>query len=158
MGQVQSETSGSGTSSANDRGPTDRSTEEMPQGRSMDSLLAEAAAYGDDENESIDAKAQKALDCPCIAHLRTGPCGTQFSEAFLCFMKSTTEEKGSDCVNPFVALQSCIKENPGAFSKDVLEDDESEVEAKEVEEPKPPEYRISPPRWAMETDSPKHRL
>lgn len=37
--------------------------------------------------------AQKALECPCIADLRSGPCGFQFSEAFLCFLKSTSEEK-----------------------------------------------------------------
>jgi intermembrane space import and assembly protein 40 len=61
----------------------------------MDSLLAEAAAYGEDdnENESLEAKAQRALDCPCIADLRNGSCGSQFSEAFLCFLKSTAEEK-----------------------------------------------------------------
>ena len=86
-------------------------------------VYAEAAAFGDDANEvipallgldsiffccsfhshfqwfeffilqSLDAKAQKALECPCIAHLRSGPCGTQFSEAFVCFIKSTAEEK-----------------------------------------------------------------
>ncbi|XP_034698144.1 mitochondrial intermembrane space import and assembly protein 40 homolog isoform X2 [Vitis riparia] len=60
---------------------------------SLDALIAEAAAFGDDENESLDAKAQKALECPCIAHLRSGPCGTQFSEAFVCFLKSSAEEK-----------------------------------------------------------------
>jgi len=43
--------------------------------------------------QSIDA--EKALECPCIADLRKGPCGSQFSEAFLCFLKSTSEEKVS---------------------------------------------------------------
>lgn len=43
--------------------------------------------------QSLDAKAQKALECPCIADLRNGPCGAPFSEAFLCFLKSTSEEK-----------------------------------------------------------------
>lgn len=65
--------------------------------------------------------------------------------------------QGSDCVNPFIALQSCIKANPDAFSKDVLEDDDSVEEANHVEEPKP-EYRIIPPPWAVETETPKHRL
>lgn len=55
--------------------------------RSMGSLLAEAASFGnDDENTSLEAKAQKALECPCIQHLTRGPCGSQFSEAFLCFL------------------------------------------------------------------------
>jgi hypothetical protein len=43
--------------------------------------------------QSVDAQAQKALECPCIADLRSGPCGVQFSEAFLCFLKSSAEEK-----------------------------------------------------------------
>lgn len=43
--------------------------------------------------QSLDVKAQKALECPCIADLRSGPCGEQFSEAFLCFLKITSEEK-----------------------------------------------------------------
>lgn len=58
--------------------------------------------------------------------------------------------QGSDCVNPFVALQSCIKANPGAFSKDVLDEDESDV--KREEEPKK-EYQVIPPRWSKESPS-----
>ncbi|KAI3497448.1 hypothetical protein L1887_40054 [Cichorium endivia] len=118
---------------------------------SMESLLAEAAAFGnEDENLSMEAKAQKALECPCIQNLRSGPCGSQFSEAFLCFLKSTAEEKGSDCVIPFVALQKCIKTNPNAFPKDVLENDEVEREEKKKED-----YKIIPPRWSVESSSPK---
>ncbi|GLT87160.1 hypothetical protein SLE2022_052580 [Rubroshorea leprosula] len=118
---------------------------------SMESLIAEAAAYGDDEDESLDAKAQKALECPCIADLRTGSCGTQFSEAFLCFLKSTAEEKGSDCVHPFVALQNCIKANPNAFSRDILEDDVKKEQSTR-------EYKIYPPEWVSERQSPKSKL
>ncbi|KAE9621434.1 hypothetical protein Lalb_Chr01g0013651 [Lupinus albus] len=121
---------------------------------SLDSILAEAAAYGnkDQHTESIEAKAQKALECPCVADLRSGACGSQFSEAFLCFLKSTAEEKGSDCVHPFVALQSCIKVNPDAFSKDILGEDES----REVEPIQ--EYKIIPPTWSKESRSSKSRL
>ncbi|XP_015886709.3 mitochondrial intermembrane space import and assembly protein 40 homolog [Ziziphus jujuba] len=120
---------------------------------SMESVIAEAAAYGNDGNESLDAKAQKALECPCIADLRSGPCGAQFSEAFLCFLKSTAEEKGSDCVNPFVALQNCIKANPDAFSKDVLEEDEVKNEQEENQQ-----LRIIPPLWTKESQTPKSKL
>lgn len=121
---------------------------------SMESLLAEAAAFGnEDENLSMEAKAQKALECPCIQNLRSGPCGSQFSEAFLCFLKSTAEEKGSDCVIPFVALQKCIKTNPNAFPKDVLENDEVEREEKKKED-----YKIIPPRWSVEPSSPKSKI
>nr|GEW40601.1 mitochondrial intermembrane space import and assembly protein 40 homolog [Tanacetum cinerariifolium] len=38
---------------------------------SMESLLAEATAFGDvDENASLEEKAQKALECPCIQNLK----------------------------------------------------------------------------------------
>ncbi|XP_024959951.1 mitochondrial intermembrane space import and assembly protein 40 homolog [Cynara cardunculus var. scolymus] len=122
---------------------------------SMESLLAEATAFGnEDANASLEAKAQKALECPCIQNLRSGPCGSQFSAAFLCFLKSTAEEKGSDCVQPFVALQSCIQTNPNAFPKEVLENDEAETQEKPSED-----YKIIPPRWAVEpTTSPKTKL
>ncbi|PIN02988.1 hypothetical protein CDL12_24488 [Handroanthus impetiginosus] len=130
---------------------TSTATQDSPQ-PSLDSLIAEAAAYGDeDDNESLEAKAQKALECPCIAHLRSGPCGVQFSDAFVCFLKSTAEEKGSDCVNPFVALQNCIKANSDAFSKDVLEEDD----IKKEEKPSSP-HNFRPPVWSNESKAPKH--
>ncbi|KAK7389667.1 hypothetical protein VNO78_24902 [Psophocarpus tetragonolobus] len=124
-----------------------------PQTRtSLGSLLSEAADYGTQHAQSIEAMAQKALECPCVADLRTGPCGSQFSEAFLCFLKSTSLEKGSDCVHPFVALQSCIKANPNAFSKDILGEDETK-ESEPIQE-----YKIFPPKWSKESRSPKSRL
>ncbi|KAI4358061.1 hypothetical protein L6164_001967 [Bauhinia variegata] len=129
----------------------DQTTEANPN--NLESLIAEATAYGDEGTESLEAKAQKALDCPCIADLRTGPCGSQFSEAFLCFLKSTAEEKGSDCVHPFVALQNCIKANPDAFSKEILDGDE---EVKEMEPTQ--EYKIIPPKWSKEPQSPTSKL
>ncbi|KAJ1401069.1 mitochondrial intermembrane space import and assembly protein [Sesbania bispinosa] len=119
---------------------------------SLESALAEAAAYGNQHTESVEEMAQKALECPCIADLRSGSCGSQFSDAFLCFLKSTAEEKGSDCLHPFVALQSCIKANPNAFSKDILGEDES----KELETVQ--EYKIIPPNWSKESQSSKSRL
>lgn len=93
---------------------------------SMDALIAEATAMGGDESESLDVKAQKALECPCVAELRDGPCGEAFTEAFLCFIKSQAEEKGSDCVSPFIALQKCIQENKDAFAKYDLDDNDTE--------------------------------
>ncbi|XP_020574179.1 mitochondrial intermembrane space import and assembly protein 40 homolog [Phalaenopsis equestris] len=111
---------------------------------SMEDLIAEATAEGGDENETLDQKAQRALECPCVADLRKGPCGSHFSEAFVCFIKSTAEEKGSDCVSPFVALQNCIRANPDAFSKDILEA-EDDKEEEQVQE-----YKIYPPSWSKE--------
>ncbi|KAM3339015.1 mitochondrial intermembrane space import and assembly protein 40 [Capsicum galapagoense] len=161
MGQVQSEAIDNESQSVSSNSTKHSISADDSPPPSLDSLIAEAAAYGEDgENESIDEKARKALECPCIAHLRAGPCGNQFSDAFLCFLKSTAEEKGSDCVSPFVALQSCIKANPNAFSKDVLEEDGDDVkkqdEVKTEETPKQ-EYRIIPPIWAEESKRTKRK-
>ncbi|CAL2232881.1 unnamed protein product [Prunus armeniaca] len=90
MGQVQSEAA---TVDQQGHWVSSAAPSASPSFSSMDSLIAEAAAYGNDGNESLDAKAQKALECPCIADLRSGPCGLQFSEAFVCYLKSTVEEK-----------------------------------------------------------------
>ncbi|OIT00725.1 PREDICTED: mitochondrial intermembrane space import and assembly protein 40 homolog [Nicotiana attenuata] len=159
MGQVQSEAIDNRSLSDLSKASKATSADESPP-QSLDSLIAEAAAYGEDgENESIDEKARKALECPCIAHLRSGPCGNQFSDAFLCFLKSTAEEKGSDCISPFVALQSCIKANPNAFSKDILEDDDNTRKQDEVKKEETPkqEYRIIPPIWSVESKGSKRK-
>ncbi|XP_058097788.1 mitochondrial intermembrane space import and assembly protein 40 homolog [Magnolia sinica] len=139
MGQAQSD-------SSRENQIIRKSADVDSQPSSMEDLIAEAVAFGGNQDESLDVRAQKALECPCVANLRSGPCGTQFSEAFLCFLKSTAEEKGSDCVNPFVALQNCIKVNPDAFSKDVLDGEESKKEEEVVQE-----FKILPPSWSKES-------
>ncbi|KAK4252974.1 hypothetical protein QN277_010818 [Acacia crassicarpa] len=121
---------------------------------SLETAIADAVAYGNEGTESIEVKAKKALECPCIADLRNGPCGKQFSEAFLCFLKSTAEEKGSDCVHPFVALQNCITANPNAFPEDVLNAGEGE----ETEPEPAQEYKIIPPTWSRESQNQKSKL
>uniref|UniRef100_A0A0D9ZNB7 Mitochondrial intermembrane space import and assembly protein 40 homolog n=1 Tax=Oryza glumipatula TaxID=40148 RepID=A0A0D9ZNB7_9ORYZ len=111
----------------------------------LDSLNAEAMSFDEDGNESIDVKVQKALDCPCVAELKNGPCGSQFVDAFSCFLKSTEEEKGSDCVKPFIALQDCIKINPEAFSKEILEEEENDEEAEKSN------LKVRAPAWSRES-------
>lgn len=51
-------------------------------------------------------------------------------------------------MNPFVALQSCIKVNPDAFSKSVTEDEEKPE--KKEEQPPVQDHRIIPPLWAKD--------
>ncbi|XP_027906698.1 mitochondrial intermembrane space import and assembly protein 40 homolog [Vigna unguiculata] len=145
MGQIESAEAAAETQ-------TTITTRDTSKPTSLESALAEAAEYGSQHTESVEAMAQKALECPCISDLRTGSCGSQFSEAFLCFLKSTSEEKGSDCVHPFIALQSCIKANPDAFSKDILGEEESNELGPVVK------YEILPPRWAKESGRPKSNL
>uniref|UniRef100_A0A0E0DGF5 CHCH domain-containing protein n=1 Tax=Oryza meridionalis TaxID=40149 RepID=A0A0E0DGF5_9ORYZ len=144
-----------------------------PAPSSLEALAAEAMSFDEDGNESIDVKVQKALDCPCVAELKNGPCGSQFVDAFSCFLKSTEEEKGrdnrrifelglltcsslygrvhrvtspgSDCVKPFIALQDCIKINPEAFSKEILEEEENDEEAEKSN------LKVRAPAWSRES-------
>ncbi|GJW16460.1 mitochondrial intermembrane space import and assembly protein 40 [Tanacetum coccineum] len=90
---------------------------------SMESLLAEATAFGDvDENASLEEKAQKALECPCIQNNKKGPCSPKFANAFKCFLMITAEEKAE-----------AVPEKP-------MED-----------------YKMIPPRWAVDSPSPNPR-
>ena len=80
-----------------------------------------------------------------------------FKETKTCCLSLLTgcafPQQGSDCVNPFVLLQSCIKTHPDAFSKDILDDEEVEKEVNPSTEPK-----IVPPRWALESQDTKSKL
>ncbi|EES11149.1 hypothetical protein BDA96_06G170600 [Sorghum bicolor] len=117
-----------------------------PPPSSLEALAAEAMSFDEDgTEESIDVKVQKALDCPCVADLKNGPCGGQFVDAFSCFLRSTEEEKGSDCVKPFIALQDCIKANPEAFSKEILEEEENDEEADKSN------LKVRAPSWSRES-------
>ncbi|AQK44987.1 Cox19-like CHCH family protein [Zea mays] len=139
--------------------------------------LGTPSATGQSNNillvQSIEMKVQKALDCPCVADLKNGPCGGQFVDAFSCFLRSTEEEKdhsmcgpiwqgssskksvcgcgsvtcgGSDCVKPFITLQDCIKANPEAFSKEILEEEENEKEADKSN------LKVRAPSWSRESN------
>ena len=64
-------------------------------------------------------------------------------------------------VHPFVALQSCIKANPNAFSKDILDEDkeQKEIEKEKVKTEEPTQdYRVIPPSWSREPQIPKSKL
>ncbi|CAL5056944.1 unnamed protein product [Urochloa decumbens] len=116
-----------------------------PPSPGIEALAAEALAFnGESNEESIDFDVQKALECPCLDDLKRGPCGSQFIDAFSCYLKSTKEEKGSDCVDPFVALQNCIRENKEAFIKEILEEEENDEEAEKSN------LKVLPPAWSRE--------
>jgi intermembrane space import and assembly protein 40 len=40
-------------------------------------------------------------DCPCLGGMAHGPCGDEFKAAFSCFVYSTEEPKGMDCIEKF---------------------------------------------------------
>ncbi|RLM80571.1 mitochondrial intermembrane space import and assembly protein 40-like [Panicum miliaceum] len=139
-----------------------------PPSPGIEALAAEALAFdGESNEESIDVRVEKALECPCLDDFKRGPCGSQFIDAFSCYLKSTKEEKlfisgrfllnrnnllvpalqGSDCVNPFIALQNCIGENKEAFIKEILEEEEND------EEDEKSNLKVLPPAWSREPKS-----
>lgn len=95
-----------------------------------------------DEQQEQDTRSKEeivddALNCPCIAGMKNGSCGDQFMTAYRCFLESETDPKGSDCLEQFRAMQTCMVEHPAEYSLD--EDDngggkEGEAEADEAAE------------------------
>ncbi|KAI1626496.1 chromosome transmission fidelity protein 18 [Exophiala viscosa] len=74
-------------------------------------------------------------DCPCLGGMAHGPCGTEFREAFSCFVFSNEEPKGMDCIDKFQGMQQCFQRHPEVY-KGELEDDaelDAELEAERQE-------------------------
>jgi hypothetical protein len=72
-------------------------------------------------------------DCPCLGGMAQPPCGETFKEAFSCFVFSTSEPKGIDCVDKFKAMQECFREHPEVYA-DQLNDDDDEEDDKKSED------------------------
>lgn len=54
-------------------------------------------------------------NCPCLGGMASGPCGMEFRDAFSCFHYSTTEPKGSDCIDNFRTMQECMVTYPELY-------------------------------------------
>ncbi|KAJ7999000.1 hypothetical protein DPEC_G00210840 [Dallia pectoralis] len=57
-------------------------------------------------------------NCPCLGGMASGPCGTQFKEAFSCFHYSSEEVKGSECIDNFRAMQECMQKYPELYPQE----------------------------------------
>lgn len=71
-------------------------------------------------------------NCPCIGATASGPCGYEFREAFTCFHYSTSETKGTECLEKFQILNQCMSEYPGLFKKSEQEEEDSNREELEA--------------------------
>ncbi|KDD77088.1 hypothetical protein H632_c22p1 [Helicosporidium sp. ATCC 50920] len=93
------------------------------------SKLAAEAMEGNGKEEDIDKRIDEALECPCVA-------------AFRCYVKSTHEEKGMDCIDQFKAFQACLSEHPDHVEKLMKDAEATEQlpvdEVVEAEQPSPP--------------------
>ncbi|KAL1513010.1 hypothetical protein ABEB36_002498 [Hypothenemus hampei] len=63
-------------------------------------------------------------NCPCLGGMATGPCGVEFRNAFSCFHHSKADPKGSDCLDKFRTMQTCMQKFPSLYNKELADDDE----------------------------------
>lgn len=100
----------------------------------------EGAGKGEKDADTLERALTKeeiveeALNCPCIAAMRDGPCGDSFIAAYRCFLESETEPKGMDCMEQFTGMQSCIAEHPEEYNIDDEEEDPFAVSGEKKEE------------------------
>ncbi|KAI8667070.1 Mitochondrial intermembrane space import and assembly protein 40 [Fusarium sp. Ph1] len=63
-------------------------------------------------------------DCPCLGGMAHGPCGEEFKTAFSCFVFSTEEPKGMDCIDKFQGMQECFKKYPEIYGAELADDED----------------------------------
>lgn len=90
-------------------------------------------------------------DCPCLGGMANGPCGEEFKAAFSCFVHSTEEPKGMDCVdkfkyefgmgrlgslanNIFRNMQNCFREYPEVYGSELETEDEDDMTSEDQEQ------------------------
>ncbi|KAL1869215.1 Oxidoreductase [Paecilomyces lecythidis] len=69
-------------------------------------------------------------DCPCLGGMAHGPCGEEFKAAFSCFVYSTEEPKGMDCIEKFKGMQDCFRQHPDVYGAE-LDDDEVDTQLRD---------------------------
>lgn len=85
----------------------------------------------EDVGEAVGPDGKIDWDCPCLAGMTEGPCAPQFKEAFSCFVYSTEEPKGQDCIQFFEKMHECLVAHPEHYGtvEDAEEQDAGEQEA-----------------------------
>ena len=90
------------------------------------------AAELEDEAESEGAfnpeTGEINWDCPCLGGMAHGPCGPQFREAFSCFVYSSEEPKGMDCIEKFQGMRDCFHEHPDVYKDEIMDDEDIDRE------------------------------
>ncbi|KAL6825737.1 hypothetical protein J3E69DRAFT_334938 [Trichoderma sp. SZMC 28015] len=99
-----------------------------------------AAGFGGPEALEEEASQEGAFnpetgeinwDCPCLGGMAHGPCGEEFKTAFSCFVYSTEEPKGMDCIEKFQGMQECFRKYPEIYGSELEEADAAEAEGGE---------------------------
>uniref|UniRef100_A0A3B4BN41 CHCH domain-containing protein n=1 Tax=Periophthalmus magnuspinnatus TaxID=409849 RepID=A0A3B4BN41_9GOBI len=67
-------------------------------------------------------------NCPCLGGMASGPCGSEFKEAFSCFHYSKEEVKGSECLDQFRSMQECMQRYPELYPQEDEKDEKDKQE------------------------------
>ncbi|KAI1109838.1 hypothetical protein F5Y14DRAFT_455585 [Nemania sp. NC0429] len=92
-----------------------------PEAGSPEALEEEASQQGAFNPETGEIN----WDCPCLGGMAHGPCGEEFRAAFSCFVYSTEEPKGMDCIDKFQHMQDCFRLHPEVYGDELAEDEET---------------------------------
>lgn len=84
--------------------------------------------------------------------MASGPCGSQFKEAFSCFHYSKEEVKGSECIDQFRNMQECMQRYPELYPQEEDNGSSSQAESSSGSGPGVPPTEGS--ALSAETDSP----
>ncbi len=77
--------------------------------------VQEGELLGSDMEEALVGDGEIDWDCPCLQGMAQGACGENFKTAFTCFVTSTSDPKGSECVEHFVAMRDCMVAHPQEY-------------------------------------------
>ncbi|KAG6267737.1 hypothetical protein E4U49_007815 [Claviceps purpurea] len=106
----------------------------------------DAATASPEEDLEEDAPREAAFnpetgeinwDCPCLGGMAHGPCGEEFKAAFSCFVYSTDEPKGMDCIDKFQGMQECFRKYPDHYGAELTDDDDEVAEGQAFESDAP---------------------
>ncbi|KAH8155248.1 uncharacterized protein LAJ45_00257 [Morchella importuna] len=117
---------------------TDREGESASPRAAADELEEEASQEGAFNPETGEIN----WDCPCLGGMAHGPCGEEFKAAFSCFVFSTEEPKGVDCVDRFKGMQACFQKHPEIYGSELDDDDDDDLDADTDADPTSPATTI----------------
>ncbi|XP_034023102.1 mitochondrial intermembrane space import and assembly protein 40 [Thalassophryne amazonica] len=130
-------------------------TKEDHQAPSNAELIAEDPNDPYEEQGLILPNGEINWNCPCLGGMASGPCGSQFKEAFSCFHYSKEEVKGSECIDQFRNMQECMQRYPELYPQedDQISSTQSESNADSEGSALPHESDSAPAEPAVSADS-----
>ncbi|KAL9114403.1 MAG: hypothetical protein Q9227_001484 [Pyrenula ochraceoflavens] len=135
----------------NSKPPTPHHTSTNPDAAANPTELTEEASS---EGAFNPITGEINWDCPCLGGMATGPCGEEFKTAFSCFVYSTEEPKGMDCIEKFSGMQECFRAHPDVYAGELMDEDgdipEAEMDEAMREERRKIEEEVRERRAAIE--------